>query len=408
MNGITKTILCLLSGLTIFSSHAFAEDMSNYELMQEIKALKDQIERMEQELDRKGKGISSPEDAVSNWSDKVILSGAVELDYSYADDSDIGDNTINDSTSDLDVGTVEPGMEIALHEYVTGNVVFKAENLDNDDNVFCDEAVIDISKEGFPVYFVGGKRGQPFGAFESHLITDPLTQDLYEVAETGATIGFIPGLLGLDISATVYKGEELMAHMLEGAYELDRTYLDDTAALPGWRTGGMNGSYAETDDVSSFICNITMEPMEGMILGLFYDSEPGDGQRNNSLGGMFHIEISKITLDAEYITAIQREKDSIDNMENKESALSGAIAFQVMDPLEIAFRYEAFDDDIPGEQDGHIENRYSLGLNYCLFENENFATGLSFECRKSNYEKTAGSAVDDNLTEFLAKLGIEF
>ena len=124
---------------------ASSEGMSSYELEQEIKVLKEKIE---------AKGI------LGGFSDKLTFSGAIELDYSYADDSDIGDNTVNDTTSDLDIGTVELGLEVAFHEYVTGNFILKGEALDTDnDRVFWDEATITIQKEGFPLYFVGGKRG---------------------------------------------------------------------------------------------------------------------------------------------------------------------------------------------------------------------------------------------------------
>jgi len=393
MNIIKKGLVIFVTifslSMLIGTQAAFSQGMSNYELEQEIKALKEKIE---------GKGI------LGKISDKLTFSGAIELDYSYADDSKIGDNTVNDSTSDLDIGTVELGLEVAFHEYVTGNFILKGEDLDTDDDrIFWDEATITIQKEGFPLYFVGGKRGQPFGAFESHLINDPITQDCYEIVKTGATLGFVPGILGLDISVTLYKGEELMTHMLEGAYELDRRYLDSTGALPAWRTGGMKGSYAETDDVSSFIGNITISPFEGLTMALFYDSEPGDGNRNETAGGMVHYEIGQFTLDWEYIGAIQREKDSVDNREYKESAWFAAIAFQVMDPFEIAARYEAFDDDIDGDQDGHLDYRYSLGFTYTLFEKDDFATRIMGEYRASNYE-----GVDDKLNELFLRLAIEF
>ncbi len=58
-----------------------------------------------------------------------------------------------------------------------------------------------------PVYFTGGKRVQPFGVFESLFINDSITQDLYEINKTGATIGFAKeDILGLDLSMTLYKG----------------------------------------------------------------------------------------------------------------------------------------------------------------------------------------------------------
>ncbi len=363
--------------MLIGTQPVFSQSMSNYELEQELKALKEKVEEP---------GV------LAGLSDKLTFSGGIELDFSYADDSDIGDNTVNDSTSDLDIGTVELGLEVAFHEYVTGFFLLKGEGLDTDDDrVFWDEATITIQKEGFPIYFVGGKRGQPFGVFESHLINDPITQDCYEIAKTGATIGYTTDYL--DISATVYKGEELIAHLEEAEYGFER---DNSP------------TYEETDDVSSYIGNITISPVEGLDLAAYYDSEPGDGDRNETAGITVHYEIGKVTLDAEYIAAISREKHFTDNKKYKESAWFGAVAYQAAEPLEIAARYEAFDDDITGEQDGHLTDRYSIGFTYTLFENDSFATNLMGEYRISNYEKESGSIADDKLNEAFLRLAIEF
>ena len=357
---------------------AFSQEMSNYELEQEIKALKEKIE------------------GTSDLSDRLTFSGAIELDYSYADDSDIEDNTVDDSTSDLDIGTVELGIEVAFHQYVTGNFILKGEDLDTDDDrIFWDEATIAIQKEEFPIYFVGGKRGQPFGVFESHLINDPITQDCYEIAKTGATIGYTAEHLGLDISATIYRGEVLMAQLVEAGYGFERNN---------------SPTYAETDDLSAYIGNITISPIEALMLSAYYNSEPGDRERNETAGLTVHYEIGMFTLDAEYIAALSREKNFTDNEDYKESAWFGAVAFQVMDPLEIAARYEAFDDDIGGEQDGHLEDRYSIGFTYTLFEKDDFATNLMGEYRVSNFEVESGNpnGVDDKLNEAFLRLAIEF
>ncbi len=357
---------------------ASSEGMSNYELEQEIKALKEKIE------------------GASVLSDRLTFSGAIELDYSHADDSNTGDNTVNDSTSDLDIGTVELGLEVAFHEYVTGNFILKGEALDTDDDrVFWDEATITIQKEGFPIYFVGGKRGQPFGMFESHLINDPITQDCYEIAKTGVTIGYTTESLGLDLSATIYKGEELMGHLEEAEYGFAR---DNSPAY-----------YEETDDVNSYIGNITISPLDALMLSAYYDSEPGDGDRNETAGISAHYEIGMVTLDAEYIAALSREKNFTDNKEYNESAWFIGVAYQA-EPLEIAARYEAFNDDITGEQDGHLTDRYSIGFTYTLFENNTFATNLMGEYRVSNFEVESGNpnGVDDKVNEAFLRLAIEF
>ena len=374
-------LISFLMTILIGTPSSFSQGMSNYELEQELKTLKKKKEEP---------GV------LEGLAEKLTFSGAIELDFSYAEDSDPGDNTVNDSTSDLDIGTVELGVEVAFHEYVTGNLLLKGEALDTDDDrVFWDEATITIQKEGFPVYFVGGKRGQPFGIFESHLINDPITQDCYEIAKTGATIGYSTDVLGLDISATIYKGEVLITHLEEAEYGFAR---DNSP------------TYEETDNVSSYIGNITISPIEGLTVAAFYDSEPGDGERNETAGGMLHFEFWKITLDAEYIAAIQREKHFTDNKEYNESAWFGAIAFQVMDPLEIAARYEVFDDDIEGDQDGHLDYRYSIGFTYRLFEKNSFATNLMGEYRVSNFEVEPGNpnGVDDKLNEVFLRLAIEF
>ena len=370
-NGILFIALIFL----LIPQPGLSQGMSNYELEQEIKALKEKIE---------GTGVPGG----------LSFSGAIELDYSYSDDSDIGDNTVNDSTSDLDIGTVELGLEVAFHEYVTGNFLLKGEALDSDnDRVFWDEVTISIQKEGLPFYFVGGKRGQPFGMFESHLINDPITQDCYEVAKTGATLGYTAEYLGVDISATIYKGEELMTHLNDAEYGFER----DNSPV-----------YKETDDVDSYIGNITISPLEGLLLAVYYDSEPGDGERNQTAGATIHYEMGRFTLDAEHIAALSREKHFTNNKEYKESAWFAAVAFQATEPLEIAARYEAFDDDITGDQDSHLMDRYSIGLTYTLFEKDDFATSLMGEYRISSYEKAAGSATDDKVNEVFLRLAIEF
>ena len=380
-------VVWLFTGLIILlvASQGFAED-TRIEL-KELKTRIEELERRGERQEEKSKGI------LEGMAEKIRFSGAIELDFSYADDSDTSDNTVSDPTSDLQIGTVELGAEIKLHEYVTGNFLLKGENLDSDDKVFWDEATITIQNEGFPLYFVGGKRGQPFGVFESHLINDPITKECYEIARTGATLGFTPDLLGLDASFTVYRGEVLADKLYNAGFGLTRS---------------TSPTYSATDDVSSYIGNISISPVEGLTMAVFYDSEPGDGDRNETAGGMFNFQVWKLTFDAEYMKAISREKNYTDDKAYKESAWFGSVALQVAEPMELAARYEGFDDDRDGDQDGTLKNRYSMGANYTLFKKENFSTTIMAEYRRSNYEKESGSAYDDKLDEFFVRLAIAF
>jgi len=352
---------------------------SNAELEQRIK-----------ELEEKSQSSS---EILGKISDRITIFGAIELDYSYTDDNDISDNTSNSSSSDLDVGTVELGLEAILHDYVTANFLLKGEALDSDPTIFWDEAFFTIQKEGFPVYFVGGKRAQPFGLFESQLINDPITCELYEISKTGATVGATFEPLGIDVSATVYKGEVLMDTASGAGYGFAR---DNT---PG---------YTADDKVKSYILNFTISPIENLTLATYFNSETGDDERNTTAGLSAHYEIAKFIIDGEYITALNREKHFTDNKEYNESAWFASLGYQIIDPLIAAVRYEGFNDDQSGDQDEHLAYRYSMGATYTLFTKKSFACNLSLEYRKSEYERSPGGTADDSQDEFFAQLAIEF
>ena len=277
--------LCFLA--SFFTVPVFGQS-SDYELRRRI----EQLEKRLGLYEKKGKEKETPK-----WTDNIILNGTVEFDYEYVDDSDVSDNTANDSTSDLKVGTLELGLGIEYHEVATASVVLKAENIgDSDDStsddIFVDEAIITLQKQGFPLYFVGGKRTQPFGYFSSNLISDPITQDLYEISKTGATVGWTPGVLNMDISLTAYRGEI----MADRAEEAGIGFTRDKSA-----------GYTATNDVSSFIANITAYCLNDcMSFAAFFNSEPGDGDRNETIGGTFHYLIESINLDlgAEFMAAV--------------------------------------------------------------------------------------------------------
>ncbi|MFH2060030.1 MAG: LbtU family siderophore porin [Pseudomonadota bacterium] len=376
-----RTILCLASILCFIAIHTqsvFAT--SNTELENRIKQLEQQADKTESS-------------GLGQISDAITLSGAIEVDYSYTGDSDVTSNSINDSTSELDVGTIELGIEAKVHDYITAIALLKGESLDSSsDRIFWDEVFFEIKKQDFPVYLVAGKRCQAFGAFESSFINDPITQDLYEVNKTGLTVGYNDeAIWNIDLSVTAYKGETLITKVNDAGY--------------GWSRSNTAG-YAATNDVDSFIVSGSVSPVEGIVLSAFFNSEPGDSQRNTTMGSAIHFEIGNFMADAEYIGAIDREKHNTDKLEYTESAWVASIGYQILDSLLFALRYESFDADKTAA--GNLENRYGAALTYTLFQAESFACNLMGEYRKTNYETTAASTIDDDVDEFFVRLAIEF
>ncbi len=322
--------------------------------------------------------------------EKITLGGFIDLDFDYYERSDVSDKNSN-STSDLGLGSVDLELRVFFNEWVKAKVVLAADDVgkeDGDENIQLDEAIMTLECPRVPLYFVGGKTVLPFGVFEDRLIIAPITEDLYEVDTVGATLGLTPDFYGLDISITVYEGQEIIENLEDfGAHEftLDRQ---------------------EEDDVNSFIANVTLEPVEDMLtFSVFYDSEPGDGRRNQTIGGAFTLDFWKLSLDGEYITALEREKGE-NGEENKDSAWVVGLAFRPLEsvPLEFVTRYEDFDDDQGGGQDEVLDHRYVAGFSYKFLK---WAT-FFFEYDYWKYERESGSEAADHANSLHFRIGLAF
>lgn len=120
----------------------------------------------------------------ASWLDKITLSGAVEFEAGYESthpaDGEGGD------TSDFEA-SVEVGVGARINDHVSGYILFY---YGDDEDVAIDEAVIGIDGgEKCPFDLTVGKLYLPFGNFESHMISDPLTLDIAEIRETALQVG---------------------------------------------------------------------------------------------------------------------------------------------------------------------------------------------------------------------------
>ncbi|MBN2705384.1 MAG: LbtU family siderophore porin, partial [Deltaproteobacteria bacterium] len=110
--------------------------------------------------------------------------GCVEVEVGFTEDYDGNDE------SDIALATVELGIDIDLHKYVSAHVLLLWEE-DDTEPVDLDEGYLTLGDpEHFPVYVQAGKFYVPFGNFESHMISDPLTLELGETRESSVLLGF--------------------------------------------------------------------------------------------------------------------------------------------------------------------------------------------------------------------------
>ena len=357
--------------------------------------VKQGLEKFEKSEEAEKEGGEIP--AIRNmFGETIRLNGGIALNYEYRDVQDVGDQD-NGGSSDFFIDTAELVLGVFFNEW--SKAKFKVEAVDvgrkgEKETVRLDEAFLALKSLRMPLYLVGGKTVLPFAIIDNHLIEDPLTEELYEIDEWGATLGFYPDIFGLDVSFSLYRNPRIADN------------------LKDFKTHEFTPGRQKEDAFQSFLVNVTLEPVEDTLsMSAFYDSEPGDGARNQSIGGSITLNYRKFILDAGYITALQREKGE-NGEENRESAGVVGLAFDLLDSLQLAARYEVFRDGTRGDQDEVLDYRIAAGFNYSILGLVNVSflndATLSFEYRYSKFEKEQNSNAANSQNTFQFQLALGF
>jgi hypothetical protein len=407
----------LLAAILLSPMPALAEEMSNAELIQELQAMKARVEKLEAQLAQtpeapaqKGEhqgespmGVNDDDDRtrrllderisqveeqlkekplLGKWAERVTLSGLIEVEASY-ENLDSEDPETDGDSSDLTLATVELGVDVDIAKHVSGHVLFLWEE-DDTDPVEVDEGFITLDGEdAVPLYLNVGKIYVPFGYYESHFISDPITLELGETNESALKGGFV--YQGLELSVAAFNGD-----------------VDETG---------------EDDHIESYVASVAYTlpeetvPDLGLMLGVSYISNIADsdglagetpGEIADYVGGLgAFVSVSfrdRFFFEAEYIGATDRfeagELSFDDGQALEPKAWNFEFAFVPVDRLEVAVRYEG-GDDLGGFQP---EEQYGVVASYGLFEN----TALSLEYLHGEFEN------DDERDLVTAQLGIEF
>lgn len=326
--------------------------------------------------------------------------GSLDNQARWRDHRDIGDKD-RGASSNLHLRRVFVGVEVAPIDFVVGTVVLQSEYIgtsrtDQDQDASAtpqiDNASLSLGRDDVPLYGVFGWRVQPFGAFYNHLISEPMTQDAYEVKRAGATLGSKFPFAGLDVSATVYQGETQIGRLFE-ANLFDASVITRTTSV---------GLRAERDELRSFTVAATTTPVPELTVGLGYLSEPGDSQRNQTGAVWAAWSFGDVLAHAEYVQALARERfwDSTagallhDSVE--ERVLTAGLAYKLLPDLTLAARYERFWDDGLGAKAAiwSAVHRVSVGGAYTLWKREGFTVQAGLEYRGTDIEPRGTAAID--------------
>jgi hypothetical protein len=325
------------------------------------------------------------------WWDTMEVSGCLEVEASYLD-YDYDDPAENDyDESDIVLATMELGFDMDIHKYVKGHLLLLWEE-DDTEEVEVDEGTITLTGFRYPVYLTAGKLYPPFGMFNSHFVSDPLTLELGETRESAALVGYATDYF--DISFSAFNGD----------IDEDETGEDNkiesfcVAAVftpPVERIEDFEISFG-----LSYISNIA----DTNNLGDYIEEEadhagvdPTVEDYEGGLGAFLSVAYKAFSFEAEYIGATDEFKafpGTPAEFEAEPEAYNFELAYAINDRWEVAVKYEGTDDC------GELwpEDQYGVAASYALFE----GTTISFEYLHGEFEN------DDEQDVFTTQLAMEF
>jgi len=377
MKKMTWVVLVLILWAMVNIPLAIAEVMSNHELSQRVAQLEEKLKAGE-------------DGALAEWTKRITMSGVVEVEAGFSTADPVDGESTDDS--DIAVATVEVGIGAKIVDHVSGDILFLYED---GEDIAVDEAFITLDGEDvIPLYLRAGELYVPFGNFESHMISDPLTLEIAETREAALQIGTETG--GFYGSAFMFNGDV-------NESDADDDHIDNFGANAGF---GMESEIFQFDVGVSYINNlIDADGWEGAIEDINSELEEGEEFALNEyvggVGAYAIIGVGPVTFIGEYVTALDDVKwvDADANLTNEDqiAAWNAEIGFGFAigaKEATLAVAYQGTDN----AQNRLPETRYLGTFGVSVFEN----TTLALEYLMDEYEN------DDEATALTAQLAIEF
>ncbi len=349
----------------------------------EGQGLPERVRRIEEKMEQKQEGV------LGKWADKITLSGVIEAEAGYEDYDYNDPGEQDEDSSDIALATVELGIDVDIIKHVKGHVLFLWEE-DDTEPVNVDEGFITLDGEDVvPLYLNVGKLYVPFGNFESHFISDPLTLELGETRESALTVGCVNEWMGFSVSAfngdidEIGKDNHIESYVASASFSVPEELISnfgikagvsyisniaDTDGLGDTITEDAGGNKYIKDYVGGFNAFLSISFMDKLFLECGY------------LGALDEFEAGELSFDGG-----NKFQPKTWNFE---------LAYAATDRLEVAVKYEGGDD----LGDFLPEDQYGAAVTYGLFEN----TSLAFEYLHGEFEN------DDQRDLITTQLAIEF
>jgi len=370
-----RAYICLLSTmLLMLPSFALAADAEQIE--NRIDKLEQKLETLHSSQQEKDQKQADPLDTIS---DRLTFSGLLEVEGIY--ESDYAD----DASSDLELATLEFGVDAEIHDYVSSHVLFLYEE-PTDENVEVDEAVITLGNpEKFPIYLTAGRQYLPFGVYETAMVSDPLSLEIAESQETAVQLRFE--------KEGAYGGVYAFNGDVDESSDSEN-HIDNFGANVGYnlQTGDVS-----TDVSVSYLNNIGDSDTLGDTLEDQANSTIEDYVAGMAASGSMHYR--GFNLIGEYIAALdefQEDEIGFDGNGAQMSAWNAELGYSFAvqgSEATVAAAYQGTDEALDL---GLPKNRYMASISVGLFEN-NVSLSLEY-AYDQDYDQDKGGTGDDAQT----------
>lgn len=380
MKAIGSLVVCLLLSMAVDTCPLAAQEtaVAAADPVEVLDAKPGGVKSLEQRVKHLEEMIGRPLEG-QKWYDRIQISGLIEVEAGYQK-IDFNDPAVEDEeTGDVDLATVELGVDARIIDHVDGHVLFKYE----DDDLFVDEGYITLSGgDALPAYLIAGRQYIPFGYFDSHFVTDPNTLILGETNEGAAVAGYRLGGEMIDLSVGAFNGK------------IDEAGDDNT--------------------IDSVVAAVVAKPLEELMVGVSYTSnlasadafsEQVIGPVADLVGGFsafVTVEwLERFKFIGEYLAALDEFEageiyDAADGKQRQPEAWNLELGMVLVDSLELAARYGGSND---GGADFLPESQYGAVLNWGFLEN----TNLALEYLHGEFEDDAQES-----DSVIAQLAVEF
>jgi hypothetical protein len=398
---IKNNICLLIMGILFLFAGApvNAQNQSQEDLLREVRKLKEKTRQLEEEVkklqEEKGEdddmesGDNVQVDGLVGFIQGLRLSGSIELETFYEHTKP--EKGLSDKTSDIDLSTVELVVDVKIDKRFSSRFVFDYEE---GRSVTVDDALIhfqatDICEPDLRLdsnwYASAGKMDIPFGYYESHLLSDPLTQDLGEAKEMAFVLGMYYEPFNIAVSAFNGEMDEFDSSDHIASYVATARFAFEVFDDFEFKTGASYiSNIADSDELTIFLTDyLTPETHE---VDAEREADEADSDQTVSEGNEEAVEFNglkrylpgigsfcsisykeRIIVMFEYVGA---QKRLAEDRRFKPEAWNLEVAFVPVEDIEVALGYgetKAALDFLPKKQVGitgvyDISDHVSIGL----------------------------------------------